>query len=181
MSLREAIERTVLAFPGYGYRRVTKALAREGWAVNHKRVLRLLRQESLFCQPKRRFVATADSGHAQGTYPIHSGDYVAKLEATRARISIMAVGTPFENANAEGFFKTFKREKVFCRSSGRLLRPRPSPAASLMTSTIPSGCDRAWDSCRRQRARRVGRSGPEGEHAVAPRERRAGPAARRRV
>jgi putative transposase len=34
--LRDAIERIVLEFPGYGYRRVTAALRREGWRVNHK-------------------------------------------------------------------------------------------------------------------------------------------------
>jgi transposase InsO family protein len=69
VALRDAIERIVLAFPGYGYRRVTKALAREGWAVNHKRVLRVMRQESLLCQLKRRFVTTTDSGHGLRTYP----------------------------------------------------------------------------------------------------------------
>lgn len=31
--LRDAIERIVLEFPGYGYRRVTAALKREGWSV----------------------------------------------------------------------------------------------------------------------------------------------------
>jgi putative transposase len=56
--LRDAIERIVLEFPGYGYRRVTAALRREGWTVNHKRVLRIMRQESLLCQLKRRFVPT---------------------------------------------------------------------------------------------------------------------------
>jgi hypothetical protein len=39
-ALRDQIERIILEFPGYGYRRVTHALAREGMAVNHKRVLR---------------------------------------------------------------------------------------------------------------------------------------------
>ena len=67
--LRDVIERIVLAFPGYGYRRVTQALAREGWAVNHKRVLRVMREESLLCQLKRRFVPTTDSGHGWRTYP----------------------------------------------------------------------------------------------------------------
>jgi len=69
VALRDAIERIVLAFPGYGYRRVTKALAREGWSVNHKRVLRVMREASLLCQLKRRFVATTDSEHALRTYP----------------------------------------------------------------------------------------------------------------
>lgn len=35
-----------------GYRR---------WTVNHKRILRIMRQESLLCQLKRRFVPTTDS------------------------------------------------------------------------------------------------------------------------
>ena len=69
MELRDAIERIVLEFAGYGYRRVTAALQREGWSVNHKRVLRIMRQESLLCQLKRRFVPTTDSAHAFGIYP----------------------------------------------------------------------------------------------------------------
>jgi putative transposase len=68
-ALRDAIERLVLAFPGYGYRRVTQALRRDGWAVNHKRVLRVMREESLLCQLKRRFVATTDSRHTYASYP----------------------------------------------------------------------------------------------------------------
>lgn len=67
--LRDGIERIVLDFPGYGYRRVTHALAREGWRVNHKRVLRVMREESLLCHLKRRFVPTTDSGHDWRTYP----------------------------------------------------------------------------------------------------------------
>jgi putative transposase len=69
VALRDAVEQIVLAFPGYGYRRVTKTLQRDGWTVNHKRVLRVMRQESLLCQLRRRFVVTTDSGHALRTYP----------------------------------------------------------------------------------------------------------------
>jgi putative transposase len=69
VALRDAIERIVLEFPGYGYRRVTAALRRAGWRVNHKRVLRIMRQESLLCQLKRRFVPTTDSAHAFARYP----------------------------------------------------------------------------------------------------------------
>ncbi len=67
--LRDAIERITLEFPGYGYRRVTHALQREGWAVNHKRVWRVMRQDSLLCQLKRRFLVTTDSAHGLPTYP----------------------------------------------------------------------------------------------------------------
>jgi putative transposase len=69
VELRDAIERIVLEFPGYGYRRVTKELHRRGWAVNHKRVLRVMRQESLLCQLRRRFKPTTDSAHSLKRYP----------------------------------------------------------------------------------------------------------------
>jgi transposase InsO family protein len=195
IQLRDAIERLVLEFPGYGYRRVTRTLQREGWAVNHKRVLRVMRQESLLCQLQRRFVVTTDSAHSLRTYPnlltgvelvgpdqawvadityirlptafaylaclldawsrrcvgwhlsrgidtaltltaldhalaarqpppglIHHSDrgvqyasapYVARLTAADAQVSMAAVGNPYENAKAESFFKTLKREEVY--------------------------------------------------------------------
>ena len=69
VALRDAIERIVLEFPGYGYRRVTRALRREGWVANHKRVLRVMREESLLCQLKKRFKVTTDSAHSFGRYP----------------------------------------------------------------------------------------------------------------
>lgn len=69
VALRAAIEELVLAFPGYGYRRVTRQLQRDGWTVNHKRVLRVMREESLLCQLKRRFVVTTDARHAGRRYP----------------------------------------------------------------------------------------------------------------
>jgi putative transposase len=68
VALRDAIERLILDFPGYGYRRVTHALQRAGWKVNHKRVLRIMREESLLCQIKRHFVPTTDSRHPFPVY-----------------------------------------------------------------------------------------------------------------
>jgi transposase InsO family protein len=67
--LRPAIEALVLAFAGYGYRRVTAQLQRDGWEVNHKRVLRLMREEGLLCPVKRRWRRTTDSAHGLHTYP----------------------------------------------------------------------------------------------------------------
>ena len=193
-ALRDTIERLVLEFPGYGYRRVTKAFQRDGWAINHKRVLRVMREESLLCQLERRFVRTTDSAHAFRTYPkllsdlvpahpdqawvadltyirlpttfaylacvldawsrrcigwqlsrtidttltlaaldqalsnrrpapglIHHSDrgvqyasaaYIARLINVGAQVSMAAVGNPYDNAKAESFFKTLKREEV---------------------------------------------------------------------
>ena len=70
VALRDAIERIVLAFPGYGYRRVAHALRRAGWGpINHTRVLHVMREESVLCQLKRRFVATTVSTHGFRAYP----------------------------------------------------------------------------------------------------------------
>ena len=40
-------------------------------------------------------------------------DYVARLAEVGARISMSAAGCPYENAKAESFFKTLKREEVY--------------------------------------------------------------------
>jgi putative transposase len=62
--IRDAIQRVVLANKFYGYRRVAKQLGREGFVVNHKRVLRLMREDNLLCLRKRSFVPmTTDSKH----------------------------------------------------------------------------------------------------------------------
>ncbi len=195
VELRDAIERIVLEFPGYGYRRVTEALKRQGWTINRKKVLHVMRKESLLCQLERRFKPTTDSSHSLNTYPnlikdaavdapdrawsadityvrlptsfcylasiideysrycvgwalsrwidtrltlralrmalesrspaaglIHhsdrgvqyaSGEYVARLEQIGAKISMAAVGNPYENAKAESFFRTLKMEEVY--------------------------------------------------------------------
>lgn len=69
-ALRDRIEEIILEFPGYGYRRVTHALHREGKQVNHKRVLRIMKDESLLCQIKKSFVIkTTNSRHRFPVYP----------------------------------------------------------------------------------------------------------------
>ena len=195
IALRDAVEHIVLECPGYGYRRVTHELRRQGWTVNHKRILRLMREESLLCQVKRRFFGTTDSRHGFAGYPnllrdqvltgpdqawvadityirlpttfcylaaildacsrrvvgwdlsrhidtdltlaalaraiterrpasglIHHSDhgvqyastrYVARLETIGAQISMAAIGNVYENALAESFFATLKREEVY--------------------------------------------------------------------
>ncbi len=69
VGLREALEQLVLAFPGYGSRRVTHALRRAGGQVNHKRALRVMREESLLGHLKRHFVVTTGSAQGYRTSP----------------------------------------------------------------------------------------------------------------
>ena len=68
--VRDAIQRVALAHRRYGYRRVAAQLRREGWAVNRKRVLRLMREDNLLCLRTRPFVpATTDSRHGWRVVP----------------------------------------------------------------------------------------------------------------
>lgn len=66
--LRDLIEQIALEFPRYGYRRVTAELRRRGHLVNHKRVLRIMREETLLVQV-RRYVRTTFSQQGLGRYP----------------------------------------------------------------------------------------------------------------
>lgn len=67
--LRGRIEAICLEFPRYGYRRVTEQLKREGRWVNHKKVLRLMRESDLLCRVRRKWVKTTDSKHRFARYP----------------------------------------------------------------------------------------------------------------
>jgi len=69
LELRDAIQRVALEFPSYGWPRMTRELQRRGWAVNHKRVYWLMREDNLLCLRKRKFVATTDSLHDLPVYP----------------------------------------------------------------------------------------------------------------
>ncbi|MGH7965347.1 MAG: IS3 family transposase [Candidatus Binatia bacterium] len=66
---RGHLRRLAVAWPAYGYRRLTYALRRRGILANHKRVLRLLREEHLVHRRRRRFVCTTDSQHGCPVYP----------------------------------------------------------------------------------------------------------------
>ena len=76
MELRSQIQRIALRWPAYGYRRVQAELQRQGWAVNHKRVLRLMRADNLLCLRRRKFILTTDSKHGLRIYPNLAQDMV---------------------------------------------------------------------------------------------------------
>ena len=64
-ALRDTLQRLALGHRHYGYRRLGVLLRREGWRVNHKRVLRLMRTDNLLCLRRPVFVpATTDARHA---------------------------------------------------------------------------------------------------------------------
>ena len=68
--LRDSIQRISLAHRYYGYRRITAQLRREGRIANHKRVLKLMREDNLLCLRDRPFVPrTTDSRHGFAVVP----------------------------------------------------------------------------------------------------------------
>jgi len=52
-----------------GYRHLTRMLRREGHLVNHKRVLRLMREDNLLSLRRMKYVLTTDSRHELPIYP----------------------------------------------------------------------------------------------------------------
>lgn len=69
MALRTAIQEVVLAHHRrYGYRRVTADLHRRGMLINHKRVLRIMREDNLLAIRYRKYILTTDSQHEHEVY-----------------------------------------------------------------------------------------------------------------
>jgi putative transposase len=76
-AVRDMVQRVALAERRYGYRRVTAELHRRGCPVNHKRVLRLMREDNLLYLRRRAFVpATTDSRHGWQVVPNLTGGIV---------------------------------------------------------------------------------------------------------
>jgi transposase InsO family protein len=69
MELRDELQQVAVEWPAYGYRRITAELRRRGFDVNHKRVLRIMRQDNLLCLRRRSFTVTTDSRHGLFVYP----------------------------------------------------------------------------------------------------------------
>jgi len=76
---RAAIESVAAEWPTYGYRRVTKQLRRQEWAINKKRVQRLMREMGLQVKTKRKARKTTNSDHDFPRYP----NLVQDLEIVR--------------------------------------------------------------------------------------------------
>ena len=55
------MQQIAVKLPAYGYRRITEASQRGGFEVNHKRVLRLMRQDNLLWLRHKSFLVTTDS------------------------------------------------------------------------------------------------------------------------
>ena len=69
MELRTAIQEIAVEHRRrYGYRRITAELRRRGMRVNHKRVLRMMKEDNLLAVQPRAFIQTTDSQHEWDIY-----------------------------------------------------------------------------------------------------------------
>ena len=69
MEIRDEMQKIAVESPAYGYRRITAELQQRGFDINHKRVLRMMREDNLLCVRSRSFVVTTDSRHNLPVYP----------------------------------------------------------------------------------------------------------------
>ena len=60
---RDRIEENALHFSRYGYRRAIAQFRGEGWPVDHKLVVRLMRESDLLVKWTRKWLCTTDSMH----------------------------------------------------------------------------------------------------------------------
>ncbi len=195
LELQDRIETLAFNKAGYGYRRITAELHRQGVMVNRKLVLKIMKESDLLVRPLRGFTITTDSRHTLPVYPnlyqnqwptapdriwvadityirlplgfvylavildafsrkvvgwalsksleadlvieamtialserkpapglIHHSDrgvqyachaYTDLLKQHGVQISMSGKGNPYDNAVAESFFKTLKKEEVY--------------------------------------------------------------------
>ena len=74
--LRDIIQEISLEFIRYGYRRITAELHRRSIKVNHKKVLRIMREENLLCSKKTSSPHTTNSNHNLPLYPNLTWDLI---------------------------------------------------------------------------------------------------------
>ena len=129
-------------WPSYGYRRVTAELRATGYLVNHKKIMRLMREHALTVRPRRRFVATTDSDHDGPIFPNLAKDAVptGPNELWVADITYIAIATGFVYLAA--ILDAWSR-RVVGYAISRRVDARLALAALRAAITIrqpPSGC-----------------------------------------
>ena len=68
MRISDELQKIAIEFPRYGYRRMTIELHNRGYLVNHKKVLRLMKEDNLLCVKKQFKPLTTDSNHPHTVY-----------------------------------------------------------------------------------------------------------------
>ena len=128
--LADRINDIATEFPSYGYRRITAQLKRDGFHVNHKRILRIMKSQNLLVSPRRAYKATTNSNHDMTKYPnliknlvLTRTDMVWNADITYIRI---LTGFVYLAALIDGFSR-----KIVGYGLGRSLSPVLTKTALL--------------------------------------------------
>jgi putative transposase len=85
-----------------------------GWALSRfidtRLTLSALEMALAARQPEMGLIHHSDQGVQYA-----SSEYILRLEEAGARISMAAVGNPYENAKSESFFRNLKMEEVYLK------------------------------------------------------------------
>jgi hypothetical protein len=68
LRIRKKIEDISREHPYYGYRRITAQLRRDKVIVNHKKVLKMMKELCVQGRIKRKYISTTDSKHNNRIY-----------------------------------------------------------------------------------------------------------------
>jgi transposase InsO family protein len=131
LEIRDEMQKIAVESPAYGYRRVAAELRKRGFAINHKRVLRMMREDNLLCVRRRKFMVTTDSRHNLPVYPNLAAEIVptAKNQLWVADITYIRLRTEFVYLAV--VLDAFSR-RVIGWSLGRTLEARLATAALEM-------------------------------------------------
>jgi len=69
IAIKEEMQKIVIEFPGYGYRRVKVELWNRNHVFNQKKVRSFMKEDNLICVKKRFKLQTTDSNHGEKVYP----------------------------------------------------------------------------------------------------------------
>lgn len=140
--LIERIKEICAEWPSYGYRRVTAKLHATGSRINHKKVMRLMREHGLTVRPRRRFVVTTDSDHDGLIFPNLAKD-MAPMDPNQlwvADITYIAIAVGF--AHLAAILDAWSR-RVVGYAIGRRIDARLALAAlraAIVSRQPPIGC-----------------------------------------
>ncbi len=96
-NVRFALHNMAEEFPYYGYKRMTKALQRAGYIVNHKRIYRLMYEEKLLFKRKKFKPVTTQSNHKFQKYKNLAKGFIPTTinQLIVADITYIALGSEF--------------------------------------------------------------------------------------
>jgi transposase InsO family protein len=142
LEIRDEMQKIAVEFPAYGYRRMTAELRKRGFNINHKRVLRMMREDNLLCVRRRKFMVTTDSRHNLPVYPNLAGGmrptginqlWVADITYIRLQVEFVYLSVVLD---------AFSRRRVIGWALGRTLEAELAVAAlrmALLERQPPAG------------------------------------------